>query len=260
MWTYQHHSFAVHQLPVLRDNYLYLIETSHALMAIDPALPEPVYLACAQLQRPLTHILNTHHHWDHTDANLALKEHFSCQIWGNADDAQRIPGIDRSLQTGASVQVDDVLIQVLDVPGHTLGHLAYVLEDALFCGDVLFGAGCGRVFEGSHAQMWQSLQTLAALDGDTKVYCAHEYTLPNVRFALYIDADNERLKQRYQDDKQKRRQHLPTIPSTIELECATNPFLRPLHADFCACYAKQQSLRPKPAQVFSDIRKRKDTF
>jgi len=260
MWSYQHAGFSVHQLPVLRDNYIYLIEpaASDALIAVDPAEAAPVQQACKALGKPLTHIFNTHHHWDHTDGNLALKKDFACLIVGAARDAGRIPGIDVAVSDASPPLVPGLDIAVLDVPGHTIGHIAYVLGDALFCGDTLFGAGCGRLFEGSPAQMWHSLSKIAALDGATKVYCAHEYTLPNLRFATAMDADNPDLAERIVRDKQRRKQRQPTIPSSVETEIATNPFLRPLDTGFCRSYAAAQQTNAEPLAVFSDIRRRKD--
>ncbi|MDQ6973266.1 MAG: hydroxyacylglutathione hydrolase, partial [Mariprofundaceae bacterium] len=185
MWSYQHSTFQIHQLPALNDNYIYLLEAkeSHILAVIDPADASIVNQACKQLNKPLTHILNTHHHWDHTDGNKPLKQYWDCIVVGVAHDAERIPCIDVKVSPEQPFQLDHLAVDILDVGGHTLGHIAYVFDDALFCGDALFGAGCGRIFEGTFEQTWQSLQRLAQLDDDTKVYCAHEYTLPNLRFA-----------------------------------------------------------------------------
>jgi len=262
MWIYQHAGFTVHQLPVLRDNYIYLIasDTSDLLIAVDPAEAEPVRKACKQLGKPLTHIFNTHHHWDHTDGNLALKEDFGCLIVGAAHDAGRIPGIDLPVSESSPPTIAGVNIAVLDVPGHTIGHIAYVVGDALFCGDTLFGAGCGRLFEGAPAQMWHSLNKISTLKSSTKVYCAHEYTLPNLKFAKAMDADNAALSERIIRDKKSRKLGLPTIPSSVGLEIATNPFLRPLDADFCRSYAAAQHINAEPLAVFADIRRRKDAW
>ncbi len=262
MWSYQHAGFSVHQLPVLRDNYIYLIESeaSDALIAIDPAEAVPVQQACKVIGKPLTHIFNTHHHWDHTDGNLSLKKDFACLIVGAAHDRGRIPGIDIAVSEASPPLVAGLDITVLDVPGHTSGHIAYVLGDALFCGDTLFGAGCGRLFEGTPAQMLHSLNKFAGLDKDTQVYCAHEYTLPNLKFARAVDADNPALIERVLNDKNRRRQKLPTIPSSIGMEIATNPFLRPLDSSFCHRYAAAQHTGVEPLAVFTDIRRRKDSW
>ncbi len=262
MWSYQHAGFTVHQLSVLRDNYIYLIEshTSNALIAVDPAEAVAVRKACKVLAKPLTHIFNTHHHWDHTDGNLSLKQIFGCRIVGASHDAERIPGIDVRVSEAAPPAIAGLNVAVLSVPGHTSGHIAYLVGDALFCGDTLFGAGCGRLFEGSADQMWHSLNKIAALDGSTKIYCAHEYTLANLTFAVSIDADNRVLAERIAADHRRRRQQLPTIPSTLDSEKATNPFLRPLDSEFCRNYAALHGVAAEPAAIFADIRRRKDHF
>lgn len=260
MWSYQHHGFTVHQLPALRDNYIYLIESmqSDLLIAIDPAEAVSVRLACEQLNKPLTHIFNTHHHWDHTDGNLPLQASFGCQIIGAAHDQARIPGIDLAVDASHPPDLGHLPTTILELPGHTSGHIALLIDDALFCGDTLFGAGCGRLFEGSFEEMWVSLNRLARLEPQTKVYCAHEYTLPNLQFARTVDPDNEALQQRLIDDKATRRRHQPTIPSTIALELTTNPFLRPRDQGFCYAYASAHGVEPEPLAVFTDIRIRKD--
>ncbi|RLL55025.1 hydroxyacylglutathione hydrolase [Mariprofundus sp. EBB-1] len=261
MWSYQHQHFTVHQLPVLRDNYIYLIEahTSDALIVIDPAEAVAVQRACKALEKKLTHIFNTHHHWDHTDGNLQLKAHFDCQIIGAKCDAERIPGIDIQVTQHDAPEIAGLSIQTIEVPGHTSGHIAFVIDDALFCGDTMFGAGCGRLFEGTPAQMWNSLCKLAALDPITKVYCAHEYTMANLEFSRSIDLDNLALTERMHRDGSLRQQNKPTIPSSIAVELVTNPFLRSLDESFCQTYAARYKLSVSDAlTVFTDIRLRKD--
>jgi len=262
MWSYQHTGFTVHQLPVLRDNYIYLIEshTSKVLIAVDPAEAVSVRQACKQLSKPLTHIFNTHHHWDHTDGNLSLKKTFGCQIVGAACDTERIPGIDIRVSEIAPPTIPGLHVAVLAVPGHTSGHIAYVVDDALFCGDTLFGGGCGRLFEGTAGQMWQSLSKIATLDGHVKMYCAHEYTLANLAFAASVDADNRVLAERIVADKALRQQGFPTIPSTLDSEKNTNPFLRPLDREFCHNYAAAHGVQNEAGAIFADIRRRKDHF
>jgi len=258
MWTYQHHHFKVHQLPVLSDNYIYIIEDSQsdAVLVVDPALAEPVIQACEKLKLTPTHIINTHHHWDHTDGNSELVATYACRVVGNQADAKRIPHINQAITTHTSIILGNLNIQIIDVPGHTLGHIAYVIDDALFCGDTLFGGGCGRLFEGSFEQMWGSLQKLATLDEKTKVYCAHEYTLANLQFAQEVDPNNEHLQQRIKHDTQTRMSNQPTIPSIIALEKQTNPFLRPLNPEFCAFYDAQLS----PLEIFSQLRTKKNKW
>jgi len=261
MWSYAHSSFTVHQLPALKDNYIYLIESHNSplLAVVDPADASPVISLCEQLQRPLTHVLNTHHHWDHTDGNTALARRFGCEVVGFREDAKRIPGITVESDEGV-LELGGIAAEVLFVPGHTRGHIAYRFDDALFPGDTLFGAGCGRLFEGTPAQMWQSLQKLAALPDETRVYCAHEYTLPNLRFARTVDASNEALEERTSRDTRTRMEQKPTIPSTIGLEKATNPFLQPLDAAFVEHYAAAEGITADAASVFAHIRERKDRW
>lgn len=260
MWHYQHQNFTVHQIPALKDNYIYLIEAGSAVAVVDPAAAEPVIAACKQLGLTPTHVLNTHHHWDHTDGNKKLRERFDCEVIGFEGDSERIPAITTTVENGETFSLGELSIDTLFVPGHTSGHIAFVIKDALFCGDTLFGGGCGRLFEGTPEQMWESLQKLAALPAETKVYCAHEYTLPNLRFARDIDQGNEELSERISRDTQTRMQQMPTIPSTIGLECATNPFLRPLSDDFCKQYAEQAGSPPAPVEVFAHIRASKDRW
>ncbi len=263
MWSYQHQYFSVHQLPVLKGNYIYLIEAhaSDALIVIDPAEAVAVRQACKVLGKKLTHIFNTHHHWDHTDGNLQLKQTYDCLVIGANSDAERIPGIDTKASESDNPEIAGLNIQVIEVPGNTSGHIAFVIDDALFCGDTLFGAGCGRLFEGTHAQMWNSLSKLAALDDETKVYCAHEYTMANLEFTHTVDADNPALIQRMQNDGVLRQQNRPTIPSTIAIEIATNPFLRPQDVDFRSRYSETHQLSQCDAlAVFRDIRLRKDQY
>ena len=260
MWSYRHKDFTVHQLTALQDNYIYLIEAhnSDTLIAIDPAEEAPVQAACEGLGKGLTHILNTHHHWDHTGGNLALKTRYGCLIVGGVGDAERIPGIDLQVSESSPPQIEGLVVQVLDVPGHTSGHIAYVFWDALFCGDTLFGAGCGRIFEGTPEQMWSSLEKISRLAKQTRVYCAHEYTLANLNFARQVDAGNTHLDTRMRQDKKARIQKKPTIPSTIGLERNTNPFLRPLDAGFCNRYAQEARISSDPVTVFAHLRNRKD--
>jgi len=262
MLSYNHDNFTVHQLPSLQDNYIYLIEDhrSPTLIAVDPAEAISVRRACRSLDKPLTHIINTHHHWDHTDGNSSLKKSFNCTIIGAAHDAERIPGLDIGVSESQPIDAGGLTMQVIDVAGHTRGHIAFLLDDALFCGDTLFGAGCGRLFEGTPAQMWNSLQKLAALDAATRVYCAHEYTMANLDFALAVDPSNAALHQRLAVDGEKRTQGQPTIPSTIAVERATNPFLRPLDPVFITDYATTRGIEANALTVFTHIRSEKDHY
>jgi len=259
MWSYTHPHFTVHQLPALSDNYIYLLDMpeSGILAAIDPAEAAPVEHACNEFGRRLTHILNTHHHWDHVGANAELKQRYDCIIAGAKTDASRIPGIDILVEENKAF-LPETGMRVIAVPGHTSGHIAFLIDDALFCGDTLFAAGCGRLFEGTPAQMWQSLGKLARLPGHTRFYCAHEYTLNNLKFALHVDPENIDLKERLERDSALRKRGKPTIPGTIVEELATNPFLRPLNEDFRRTYAQAHGIGEDPVSVFTHIRTAKD--
>jgi len=251
----------IHQIPVLSDNYVYLAHdpASGNTAVVDPAVTGPVLDAVAAKGWTITHILNTHHHGDHTGGNMEIKQATGCIIVGPRADRDRIPGIDIELGDGDSFLLGEAEARVFDVPGHTHGHIAYWFEesDALFCGDTLFALGCGRVFEGTMEQMWSSLAKLKALPGSARVYCAHEYTQSNGRFALSVEPHNKALIERMADVDDKRQHGIPTVPSTLEEERATNPFLRPDSAEL------QQTVGlvgGDAVAVFAETRRRKDSF
>ena len=258
MWTYEHSGFTVHQVPALSDNFIYLISSDGMLACVDPAEAEPVIAVCKALGRPLTHILNTHHHGDHTGGNKELKTLFDCTIIGAAHDAARIPGIDQGVAEGDALQLGELNITVLDIPGHTSGHIAFVThadkQDALFCGDTIFGAGCGRLFEGTPAQMWASLQKLMVLEDSTSVYCAHEYTLNNLEFCLSHVSQSDAVQAYIAWCKDMLGKVLPTIPGSLGREKQTNPMLLPAQHDFRIHYAKQYGINNDPISVFTHIR------
>lgn len=251
----------VHQIPVLNDNYVYLIHepSTGETAAVDPAEAEPVLSALAAKGWRLSLILNTHHHWDHVGGNRVLKQETGCTILGSEWDRDRIPGIDRLVREGDTVLLGRAAATVLAVPGHTLGHVAYWFpEDAsLFCGDTLFGMGCGRLFEGTPEQMWHSLQRLRDLPPDTQVYCAHEYTRSNGRFALTVEPGNPALTARMRQVEALCRDLRPTVPFTIADERATNPFLRPQSLELRATLKLE---RAQDLDVFAETRRRKDGF
>ncbi len=213
----------------LSDNYAYLLHdlATGATGVVDPSEPEPVRHALSAHGWRLTHIFNTHHHFDHTGGNLELKDEFNATIIGPGADAERIPGIDVAYGEGEHFEFGAQDVQVFDIPGHTKGHIAFYFQKAkaVFTGDTLFALGCGRMFEGTPPVMFASLSKLAALPGDTRIYCGHEYTQSNGRFALHVDPQNKALITRMADVDALRAKGLPTIPSTIDLERATNPFL-----------------------------------
>lgn len=218
------------QVPVLSDNYVYLAHdaASSETAVVDPAVAEPVLEAAAARGWRITAILNTHWHPDHVGANLEIKEATGCTITGPAGEAAKIPGLDRAVREGDEVRIGGSVGRVIDVPGHTAGHNAYhfAADGVLFCGDTLFAMGCGRLFEGTPDQMFVSLGKLMALPDDTLVYCAHEYTASNGRFALTVEPDNAELRSRMEQVIAAREAGRPTVPSTIALERATNPFTR----------------------------------
>ena len=249
------------QLAVLTDNYIYIIHdpVSTQTAVVDPAIAEPVIATLEKKGWRLNYILNTHHHSDHTGANLELKQKTHCKILGSAADYERIPGIDIKLQQGDKIKLGNQQAQVIETPGHTLGHIVYHFASsyALFCGDTLFSMGCGRLFEGSAEQMWQSLQQIKQLAKTTRIYCTHEYTEANGKFALTLEPNNSQLLQRMEQVKQLRTNQQATVPSTLEQELATNPFLRENSS------AIQQSINmtgQTNVEIFSKIRQLKDNF
>ena len=215
-------------IPAFNDNYFWLIHDGTHAAVVDPGDAMPVIAALAEQQLTLTTILLTHHHADHVGGVAELTKRFSPTVWGPRK--ENIAGITQRIEEGDHVTIESpaMTLSVLDVPGHTLGHIAYVAAEQgwLFCGDTLFAGGCGRLFEGTPEQMEHSLGKLANLPAETEVYCAHEYTMSNLRFALAVDADNATLQKRFAVDQEKRDRSQPTVPSTIAMERATNPFLR----------------------------------
>ena len=222
----------IHMFPCLQDNYGFLLHDAATDVTATVDTPEvgPILTALHEKGWQLTHILNTHHHADHAGGNLAIKAQTGCRIIGPRADAARIPGIDEQVGEGDEFLLGTHPVRVFDTPGHTRGHIVYYLpEDRVaFVGDTLFAMGCGRLFEGTPAQMWGSLQKLMQWPDDTRVYCAHEYTQANARFALSVEPDNEALTERARRVAALRARNEPTVPTTMGLEKATNPFLRPM--------------------------------
>ena len=249
------------QLPVLNDNYIYLLHDpiSGETAAVDPAVAQPVLDVLAQKGWRLTMILNTHHHGDHVGGNLELKQKTGCTVIAALADRHRIPAFDSGVVDGDTITLGAHSANVIATPGHTNGHVVYhfAADNALFCGDTLFGMGCGRLFEGTAEQMWQSLQKLKTLPAATRIYCAHEYTQANGRFALTLEPANLQLQQRMDSIGQLRAKHLPTVPSTIAQELATNPFLR---EDSLALQQAVNKANNPPVEVFAEIRRLKDHF
>ncbi|MDD5265863.1 MAG: hydroxyacylglutathione hydrolase [Methylococcales bacterium] len=249
------------QIPVLTDNYIYLIHdpVSGETATVDPALAQPVLAVLDKKGWRLTYILNTHHHWDHVGGNLELKLKTGCKIIAPQSDRDRIPGIDRGVSEDDVISLGQHQARVISTPGHTSGHIVYYFaeDNALFCGDTLFVMGCGRLFEGTPEQMWNSLQKLKALPPSTRIYCTHEYTQANGRFALSVEPGNSRTRQKMLEVQQLRAENKSTVPSTIEEEIATNPFFRP---DSVSIQKTLGLEGLSPLHVFTELRKRKDSF
>ena len=218
------------RIPVLSDNYVWLVHepVSGETMAVDPAVAEPVLAEAQQRGWQITQIWNTHWHPDHTGGNATIREATGCTITGPAAEAERIPTLDRLVSEGDTVALGAVTARVLDVPAHTAGHIAYhFAEDrTAFVGDTLFAMGCGRLFEGTAEQMFANMRKLEVLGDETRIYCAHEYTMSNGRFAMTVEPENAALVSRMAAVTAMRERGEPTVPTTIALERATNPFMR----------------------------------
>lgn len=223
-------ALAIVRIPVLSDNYVWLVHepVSGETMVVDPAVAPPVLDKAEELGWKITQIWNTHWHPDHTGGNAEIKQATGCTITGPAAEAGRIPTLNVQVKGGDVVRLGEVTADVLDVPAHTAGHIAFhFAEDkAAFVGDTLFAMGCGRLFEGTAEQMFGNMRALEALGDETAIYCAHEYTLSNGRFALTVEPDNSALVQRMVEVVALRDRGEPTVPTTIALEKATNPFMR----------------------------------
>lgn len=216
-------------IPILQDNYTYLLRADNGQAAIvDPGEAYPVIDMLERLGIGLDYILNTHHHDDHIAGNAELVEKYGAKLAGPAAEQARIPDMDILLREGDIFTFGNEDIQILETPGHTSGHICFYLplSRAVFTGDTLFSMSCGRLFEGTAEQMWNSLQKIVALPGETRVYCGHEYTLSNGLFCLTIEPKNHDLQKRVEDVRALRTKNLPSLPSTIALEIKTNVFLR----------------------------------
>ncbi|MEL6325264.1 MAG: hydroxyacylglutathione hydrolase [Pseudomonadota bacterium] len=250
----------IHQFPCLKDNYGFLIhDTESGETACIDTPDAQEYLKQAEAKGwSITQIWNTHWHPDHAGGNLAIKEAAGCQIIGPGGEAEKIPGIERLVGMCDQVKLGSRVADVLEVPGHTLGHIAFhFAEDKVaFVGDAVFALGCGRVFEGTPAMMWESLSLIKELDAETTLYCAHEYTEANARFAVTIEPDNTALADYVAEIKEKRSRGDWTVPMALGRELDTNPFLR---ADNPALQAAMGHAGD-PVATFAEIRGRKDRF
>jgi hydroxyacylglutathione hydrolase len=245
-------------IPALVDNYIYLIRCAdNEAIVIDPAEAQPVIEQLEREGRQLVHILLTHHHHDHVGGVKELKERFSCPVWGPRD--TRLPDMDRSMQGGESLGIGGLHFDVIASPGHTRSHVAlhFPAQRWLFSGDALFLGGCGRLFEGDAEEMWTSLKRLRALPDETLVYCGHEYTESNLRFALSLEPASPSVLDRVKEVQALRQKGKPSIPGSLGQEKRTNPFLRVDDTDFVHAL----SLRERdPVSVFAKLRSLKDHF
>jgi len=271
-----HGDVEVDMIPSLTDNYIFLLRESGGCAAIvDPAEADPVRKFVRNnanfpstggtgtgngKQGPISYIFNTHHHWDHTGGNEELKKEFGCEIFGASSDRDRIPGIDVEVKEGSHFKFGKEDVQVYETPGHTSGHIIYYLPGAkiAFVGDTLFAMGCGRLFEGTAEQMHKSLQKIVALPPDTHLYFAHEYTVSNAKFAVTVDGGNEDLQSRFKQVTAMRSENIPTVPTTVAQELATNPFVRCSNAKIKETIGMEQS--GSDVDSLARIRALKDSF
>ncbi|EJN09325.1 hydroxyacylglutathione hydrolase [Herbaspirillum sp. YR522] len=257
-------ALAVLAVPAFDDNYLWLIHDGHQAAVVDPGDAAPVLAALAANRLTLGAILLTHHHADHVGGVLELAGAYpGLPVYGPARES--IAGVTHRLAEGDEVELPQwqLIFKVIDVPGHTSGHIAYHAASAsmLFCGDTLFAGGCGRIFEGTPAQMSQSLARLASLPPATAVYCAHEYTLSNLRFAAVVEPGNAALHERIAFETAKRQRQQPTVPSTVGLERSTNPFLRCGQAEIIESLQKAGRLQNMDeVAVFAALREWKNVY
>jgi hydroxyacylglutathione hydrolase len=254
-------ALAIEQFTCRSDNFGVLIHDSQSGLTASIDAPEegPISAKLAENNWHLNEIFTTHHHGDHVEGNLALKEVFGCRITGPAGETDKIPGIDKTVGQGDTITFADMEIKVIETPGHTLGHVSYWIpsRNVAFVADTLFAMGCGRVFEGTAEMMWNSLEKLLALPDETTIYCGHEYTLANAKFALTIEPDNADLVARAKEVEQLRAEGKPTLPTTMAMEKKTNPFLR---VNEPAIRANLGMTGASPTEVFAEIRGRKDRF
>ena len=248
-------------IPILSDNYSYLIidKENKFCSAVDPASPEEIIPFLEKEKIGLKNILNTHYHSDHTAGNLELKDKFKCKIYGPDKEKDQIPGIDVALKENDTLKINDYSVKIFETPGHTAGHIIYWFEKekVVFTGDTLFVLGCGKLFEGTPEIMWNSLLKIRNLPKETQVYCGHEYSKSNADFAISIEKNNNQLLKRSDEIKKLINKNSYTVPTTIEKEIESNPFLR---ADNDNIKKNLQMKKNTPEEVFGEIRKRKDIF
>lgn len=243
-------------IPELQNNYSFIgvNERTKQAFIIDPATSKDVLHYCDTNGLKITYILNTHHHKDHTGGNEAIKRESDCLVIAGHYDASKIPEVDLVVTGQKDFIINDFKLKIIDLPGHTLGHVGFYFfeQNILFCGDVLFSGGCGRVFEGTPNMMFDSLKKIIALPKETLIYCAHEYTLNNLEFAINIDSENQKLKDYYKKVITIRDKNISTIPTNLELELQINPFLR---VEKLKCFTTNNHYKN-----WAELRRLKDNF
>lgn len=237
--------YKIIQIPVGNDNYSYIINNGHEAIAIDPFEFSAIDKTLEEYNLDLKAICNTHHHFDHVGGNIPLKEKYSCPVYASIKDEFRIPGFTDGVWEGDTVQVSDISLHVISLLGHTSGHIGFEHKEtkSLFVGDTLFSLGCGRLFDGTYDDFYHSLKKIASYPKNTNIYCAHEYTLDNSRFALSVAPKNQDLIKKIKEIKEKRKNQKPTIPTKLEIELLCNPFLS-----------------ANSVEEFTQLRKLKDNF
>lgn len=251
----------IYPLPAFKDNYIWTLSEGDAAAVVDPGDAAPVKAYLKENGKRLVAILVTHHHWDHSGGVKELADTNGCPVFGPAK--EKVAGVTQALGEHGKAEIPELGLTfvTLDIPGHTKGHIAFHAHELLFCGDTLFSAGCGRLFEGTAEEMHHSLQKLAALAGETKIYCGHEYTLANLKFAATVESDNHYIEKRTRHCEELRAKGEPTLPSTLMDEKRTNPFLRTAEpAVIVAASAHAGKKLEHAVDVFAALRKWKDGF
>ena len=252
----------IEPIKAFSDNYIWLVTTNEGLLVVDPGDASPVEAYLDNNNKNLSNILITHHHFDHTGGVEKLVNNNPVNVFGPTDSI--FDGVNKELKDGDEINVIGINFSIIEVPGHTLDHIAFFAENDgdpfLFCGDTLFAGGCGRIFEGTFEQMFESLSKLSQLPLNTKIYCGHEYTLSNLAFALEVDKSNQTLIKRYEACTKARSNNIPTVPSTLELEFQTNPFLRSHQKDIQDCIMQKFDYidNPNDMEIFKATREWKD--
>ncbi|MBT4804177.1 MAG: hydroxyacylglutathione hydrolase [Legionellales bacterium] len=247
-------------IKALTDNYIWAIESNNYLVVVDPGEAKPVIEYIKKHNLNLAAILVTHHHYDHTGGIAEILAFKETKVWGPVNES--IPNISNPVENNDIIEIPllDLKFQVLAIPGHTIDHIAYYGSSNLFCGDTLFTAGMGRIFEGTAEQMYNSMQIIKSLPNTTNIYCGHEYTLANLKFAMLVEPHNLEIQKRYEEAKLLRKQNLPTVPAILSTELATNPFLRTDNNTVIESLVKNRKIIPQDKiAIFRELRAWKDT-